>query len=131
MENWNYNKTFTAMKAYSELGVQERSIIEFLFKRSVFNGNYSQLARAIKLDPANVRKILKYLHALGIVYIVYNKPEIEVIQTKSGKMKTCFLVVGWMETLIKRYQDGEIYQSDAKRFDYIKKMDEQLLKEMI
>lgn len=131
MKNWDYNKAYIAMKAYSELGEQEKNIIEFLFQKNAFEGNYSQFGREINMHYANARKILKYLHALGIVYIVYDKPEIEVIRTKRGKMKACFLIFNWMEVLIKKYQEGSIYQTDIMKFEYINKSDEQLLKEMI
>lgn len=139
MENMSYEKTFELMKAYAKLGIKEQTIMENLFETDVFEGGYSKLAKQINMEVSNVRNTLKYLDALGVVNICYDKPinEIEVYQNKNGKiinkhnhMKACFIVDGWMEILIKHYQNGNIYRDEVKKKAYTEKMTELLLKEM-
>ena len=139
MLDFNYKKTFEVMKAYAELGAKERKIMEYLFELDVFEGGYSQLAREINMDVANTRITVKYLDALGVVNICFDKPinEIEFYQNKNGKMvakhnnmKACFIVDGWLDVLIKRYQDGNIYHEDSKKKAFIDYMEKLLLEEM-
>ena len=139
MENWNYEKTFELMKAYAELGVKERKIMEYLFKLSVFEGGYTKLAREINMDIRNLRNTLKYLDALGVVYIKNEKyiDEVEFYQNKNGKiiakpnnMKACFIVVDWMKTLVNRYHDGKIYHEESKKKKFVDEMTELFYKDM-
>ncbi len=124
MENMSYEKTFELMKAYAELGAKERRIMEYLFKLDVFEGSYSQLAREVNMDDRNLRNTLKYLDALGVVYIKNEKylDEVEFKTNCNGKivasvnkMKYCYIVRGWMETLINKYHDGKIYHDENKK----------------
>lgn len=133
MENFDYEKTFELMKAYAELGVKERKIMEYLFTMPYFEGTYSQLAKQINMDANNLRNTLLYLDALGIVYIKYKKSISELefktncngkIITSVNKMKACFIVAGWMETLVKRYHDGKIYHEENKKKKFVDEMTE-------
>lgn len=128
MENMNYEKTFELMKAYAELGVKERRIMEYLFKLDRFVGGYSKLARELNMDIRNLRNTLKYLDALGVVYIKNEKyiSEVEFKTNCNGKivasvnpMKYCYIVVDWMDTLIKRYHDGKIYHNENKKKKFV------------
>ena len=139
MLDFNYKKTFEVIKAYAELGFKERKIMEYLFELDVFEGGYSDLARQVNLDVSNVRNTIKYLDALGVVNICFDKPinEIEFYQNKNGKMiakhnnmKACFIVDGWLDVLIKRYQDGNIYHEQSKKKAFTDYMEELLLEEM-
>ena len=84
MEN---NKTFELMKAYSNLGAKEQVVIEYLSKVNIFEGGYSKLGRKVNVLTSNIRHTLRYLDALGIVKICYEKPmnEIETYKDKNGK----------------------------------------------
>lgn len=139
MKDFNYKKTFEFAKAYAELGVKERKIMEYLFEFDVFEGGYSKLAREINMDARNLRNELKYLEALGIVNICYDKyiDELEFKQNKNGKiitshnhMKACFIVDGWMDTIIRKYHDGKIYHDESKKKKLVDEMTQLLYKEM-
>lgn len=111
----NYNNTFELMKIYSKLGETERKVIEYLFELETFEGNYSQLARAVNIDVSDLTHSLKYLNALGLVYIGY-KQEIK----KFKIMTTCFLVYGWLETLHHQYNNGNIVYSINDKIKFYK-----------
>ena len=139
MENMNYKKTFEFAKAYAELGIKERKIMEYLFELDVFEGGYSKLAKQINLDASNVRNTIKYLDALGIVNICYDKSinELEFKQDKNGKiitshnhMKACFIVDDWMEILMKQYQNGNIYREDVNKKSFTDTMEKLILEEI-
>ena len=102
----NYEKTFVFAKAYAQLGIRERSVIEYLFEKDVFKGGYSSLARKLNYDVSNLRKTLKHLKELGVIYIGYNKydDELEIKKNKNLFMKYCFIVDGWMDLLIQKYE---------------------------
>ena len=125
MEN---NKTFELMKAYSNLGAKEQVVIEYLFEENNFEGSYSKLARKVNLQISNLRHTLRYLDALGIVKICYDKPmnEIETYKDKNGKtlkkhnpMKSCYLVNSWFDVLIREYKMGNIYCEEIKKKQFV------------
>ena len=138
MKDFNYEKTFELMKAYGELGAIERRIMEYLFKLDFFEGTYSQLAKEINMDARNLTNTLKYLNALGIVYIKNEKylDELEFtnkngkIHTSINKMKACFIVDGWMETLIRKYHDGKITQKNNEKRQIIEEDNKIIFEEM-
>lgn len=123
MLDMNYEKTFELAKAYAQLGVKERKIMECLFEKD-FMGSYSELAKMLNIDVSNLRNALKYLEALGIVHIGYCKyiDELKFKRNKNGKvitsynpMKYCYIVDGWMETLIEQYHKGNIYHDNIHK----------------
>lgn len=124
----NYNKTFELMKIYAFLGVKEQAIIEYLVEVNNFEGGYSKLGRKIDMEVSNLRNTLRYLDALGIVKICYDKPmnEIETYKDKNGKtlkkhnhMKSCYLVNGWFDILIREYKKGNIYREEIKKKQFV------------
>jgi predicted transcriptional regulator with HTH domain len=117
-------KTFELMKAYAELGLQERKIIEYLYELEIFEGDYSQLAREVNLDISNLRKTLKYLDSLSIVFIKTEKylDEVKLKTNRNGKtyttynkMEYCFLVEGWTDILVNQYRYGNIFHDDKSK----------------
>ena len=125
MENMNYEKTFEVMQAYASLPVLERKIIEFLFKLDVYEGNYSQLARELKMDVSNCTNIVKYLNALGIVFIGHKKGEDKITEVNGkerasvNKMTYCFLVYGWWDNLVKHYNNGNICTDMKQKVKFV------------
>lgn len=76
------------------------------------------------MEVSNLRHALRYLDALGIVKICYEKPfnEIEIYKDKNGKtlkkhnhMKSCYLVNGWFDVLIIQYKKGNIFHEEIKK----------------
>ena len=125
-----YTKIFEFAKAYADLGVKEKKIIEYLFVTD-FKGGYTKLAKKINMDVSNLRNTIKYLDALSIVYIGYEKyiDKLEVKQNKNGKnitshnhMKYCFIVDGWMDILIRQYQNGNIFHDENSKKIFVNKM---------
>lgn len=127
---FNYEQTFDLMAAYHDLGERENKIIKYLMTMVMFDGGYKELADATNIEVSNLRNCLLYLDALGIVNIVRCKYEDEVKRTlrKDGKiasfnkMKSCYLVDGWMETLIRQYKKGLIHNNVSKKKNVIEQM---------
>lgn len=125
-----YEETFDLMVAYHKLGERENKIIQYLMTMSAFDGSYSELAKKLNMNYSNLRFILLYLDALGIVHIVRDKyiDEEKTIVRKDGKtmtfnkMKACFLVDGWMDILVKRYNDGNIYDDIPSKRAFVEQM---------
>ena len=109
MKDFNYEKTFELMCAFQALNPLKVSIVKFLFGKYVFTGNYTDLALLIgkkKKSVSSVRKAVKELEKIGIVYIVY-KDNAEFDDDgnliKGVPMERCYLVDNWMESLINWY----------------------------
>lgn len=96
--NFDYGETYTLMRKFRELTKQEVRIMDYLMKMDVFEGTYSELAKAIGDETlcSNVRKALLHLQSMGIVNIVNVYHEDEAKKHKSNPMKACFIVNGWM-----------------------------------
>lgn len=96
--NFNYSETYTLMRKFRELTKQEVRIMDYLMKMFVFEGAYSDLARAIGDEAlcSNVRKSLLHLQSMGIVNIVNVYCEDEAKEHKNNPMKACFISDGWM-----------------------------------
>lgn len=110
MKDFNYEKTFELMCAFQALNPLKGSIIKFLFGKYVFTGNYTDLALLIgkkKKSVSSVRKAVKELEKIGIVYIVYiDNAEFDDDGNliKSVPMKKVYLLDNWMESLLKWYR---------------------------
>lgn len=127
MLDMDYKKTFELAKAYAALGAKERQIMEYLFEQD-FEGGYSELSKTLKMDQSNLRNTLKYLEALGVVHIGYCKyiDELKFKTNKNGKiitshnpMRYCFIVDGWMDTLINQYHKGNIHHDNIRKKTFI------------
>lgn len=109
MYNYNYNDTFELMCAFQALNPLKVSIVKYLFNTDVFKGNYTDLALLIgrkKKSVSSVRKAVKELGRIGIVFIVYEDDaefDDDGNLIKSVPMKGCYLVDNWMESLINWY----------------------------
>lgn len=99
---FDYGETYTLMRKFRELTKQEVRIMDYLMKVSVFEGTYSDLAKAIGDEKlcSNVRKSLLHLQSMGIVNIVNVYYEDEAKEHNSNPMKACFIVDGWMYALL-------------------------------
>ena len=117
MLEMEYKKMFELMEAYAALGSKERKTLNYLFKLDIFKGGYSQLARQIKMDVGNLRNTLKYLEALGIVYICYDDENL-----KYNKMDSCFIVYNWMDNLLYQFENDNIFQEEKQKKAFIKKL---------
>lgn len=95
-----YNEVFEIAKCYAELEQQERTIIAYLFDIPMFEGGYSDLAKAVNLCVDNMRKTLAKLQHMGIVYVQHNRYD-DNGENGHGGMARCFLVAGWMRQLCK------------------------------
>lgn len=95
---FDYAETYTLMHKFRELTKQEVRIMDYLMKMDVFEGTYSELAKAIGDEKmcSNVRKSLLRLQSMGIVNIVNVYSEDEAKDHNSNPMKACFIVDGWM-----------------------------------
>lgn len=118
MEDFNYQKTFELCKAYASLGERKQRIVEFMFERDIFKGNFSDLTRQLNYDvkknASNIRKEVQTLERLGLICVYYNSEEndYKVEFTDDGERITkyvaplgMFLVDGWMDNLIKHYKE--------------------------
>lgn len=85
---FDYNETYQLMRKFHDLGKNETLIIDYLFKQSVAEVTYSQLAKAI-LNLEN----------MGLVNICRKYEENEAPKN-SNPMVACFIVDGWMERLL-------------------------------
>lgn len=119
MRDFDYRKTFELCKKYAQLGGRQQKIIEFLFERDYFEGNYSDLAKAlgytcmykntkgvyVDANASNIRKDTRKLADLGLVNIVFDdRTEYDDdgnVITKNNRPKAFFLVDGWLDTLVK------------------------------
>lgn len=131
-------KKMELMKAYASLGLQERKIIEYLYELERFEGDYSQLARKVNLDISNLRKTLKYLDSLSIVFIKTEKYlyELKLKTNRSGKtyttynkMEYCFLVEGWTDILVNQYRNGKIFHDDKNKRMFVNETTKTLYEE--
>lgn len=110
MKDFSYEKTFELCEAYAKLGERKQSIISFLFKRSYFEGNFTDLTKAMnrpKNHAMDIRKECILLAKMGLVYIVYeeeNYNEYGDLIKKRNRPKAIFLIDGWMDFLIQWYR---------------------------
>lgn len=95
---FDYGETYTLMHKFRDLTKQEVRIMDYLMKIGVFEGTYSELAKAIGDEKlcSNVRKALLRLQSMGIVNIVNVYCEDEAKDHSSNPMKACFIADGWM-----------------------------------
>lgn len=100
--DFDYGETYTLMRKFRDLTKQEVRIMDYLMKIDVFEGTYSELAKAIGDETlcSNVRKALLHLQSMGIVNIVNVYYEDEAKNHKSNPMKACFIVYGWMHAFL-------------------------------
>lgn len=97
---FDYNETYQLMRKFHDLGKNETLIMDYLFKQSVAEVTYSQLAKAIgQKDMSNVRKAILNLEQMGLVNICRKYEENEAPKN-SNPMIACFIVDGWMERLL-------------------------------
>ena len=107
MKDFNYEKTFELMCAFQALNPLKVSIVKFLFGKYVFTGNYTDLALLIgkkKKSVSSVRKAVKELEKIGIVYIDNAEFDDDGNLIKSVPMKKVYLLDNWMESLLKWYR---------------------------
>lgn len=96
MKGFSYEKTFQLCQAYHFLGVQEAAIIDVLFEANRFYGDYSEMGRRIGRNASNTRKAILNLEKMGLVHIE---------RGGTGRMTNCALIEGWMDILIKNYEE--------------------------
>lgn len=101
--DFDYGETYTLMRKFRELTKQEVRIMDYLIKMDVFEGTYSELAKAIGDETlcSNVRKALLHLQSMGIVNIVNVYYEDEAKKHPNNPMKACYIVAGWMYALLR------------------------------
>ena len=108
-----YEGRFELMKAYAYLDVQRQQIIQFLFERDSFEGNFSDLTEAlgkdVKKNVSNITKAVKKLNEMQLVYISYDPKEFDENGnvSKCARPKSIFLMDGWIENLICWYRGSE------------------------
>ena len=126
--DFDYRKMFELCKAYGWIGGRKQQIVEFLFERDYFEGNFSDLTKALgdkKKNAGNVRKELLILQELGMVCICYDNEKVDFdddgnILTPCARPKAFFLVDGWYDMLIKHYHDKDVEPMIAKRIKEVK-----------
>lgn len=107
---YNYKDTYALMRKFHALGITEVRIMDYLMGRDYAELTYSELTEAIGLDKkkavSNVRKAALHLQELGIVCIK-NKYKEGECKAHSNPMKGCFIVDGWMDTLLNKGVEDE------------------------
>lgn len=101
---YDYKGTYKLMRKFYNLGANEVRIMDYLMERDYAEITYSKLTEEIGLDKktmvSNVRKAILHLQELKLVCVV-NKYTEEECKTNSNPMKSCFIVDGWMDNLLK------------------------------
>lgn len=126
--DFDYRKMFELCKAYAWIGGGKQKIVEFLFERDYFEGNFTDLTIALgdkKKNTGNVRKELLILQELGMVCICYDNEKVDFdddgnILTPCARPKAFFLVDGWYDMLIKHYHAKDVEPMIAKRIKEVK-----------
>lgn len=98
MADFSYEKTFRICQAYHSLGVQEAAIIDVLFGANRFSGDYTEMGRHIGRSASNTRKAILHLEKMGLVCVK---------RGGAGRMTICFLIDGWMDALIKNFEEEQ------------------------
>ena len=102
----NYKNTYKLMRNFYNLGINEVRIIDYLMDKEVEITTYCRLTRSLGLEVSkhspNIRKAMLHLQELGIVCIVNEYDEEESKKHKSNPMRACFLIDGWMESLLEK-----------------------------
>lgn len=117
MKDLDYRQTFDLCTQYARLGSRKQRIIEFLFERDYFEGNFTDLTRALgynrnyqnnigNVNASNIRKECNKLAELGLINIVYDdRTEYDDdgnILTKVNYPKAFFLMDGWIDALLRK-----------------------------
>ena len=91
----SYDDFLTCVNAMMQLNKHETIVFRFLSDTDIFRGNFSDLAKQLKIDVSNLRKAVLHLEKLGIVYIGY-KPQ------RARKTVYCIFIVDiWYKNLLK------------------------------
>lgn len=100
----DYNEIFNLIYGFVDMPKPDRDIIKFLSNISIFNGSYMDLTIAlgrkvgVNGEQSNIRRAIKRLEDIGIVYINYKDKE-----NKKGGMVDCCLVNNWLQVLTDYY----------------------------
>lgn len=87
------------MRKFKNLTKNEVRIMDYLMKRDVAEGTYSEFTAELGLPKtfvSNVRKALTHLEKTGCVCIVRKYDENEEQNHTNNPMTACFVADGWL-----------------------------------
>lgn len=85
---------YTICRKFWDLGIVEISVLDYVNKVENFNGNYSELGRAINKDVSATRKAVLKLESIGILHVE------KKIVNKMEKMVSCSFITEWEYNLV-------------------------------